>query len=253
VSANELLVLCGTGMYHELFLKSYLHTVGSQFMVDRLQTLGCPTELIHQIPMGIDLGKFTYVDRSVRASTVLQIVSVGRLDEVKGHRYLIAATAELIARGVPVHVRIIGEGSLRQKLEAQIVDCGLEGSIELLGAQDAEVVRQELAAADLFVLAGLKAVNGAEETQGIVLIEAQATGLPVVASKVGGVPDSLIDGDTGILCEPKNVGQLVQAVQRYAESKELRLAHGRAASAFVQRRFSLSKMLDSFEALYDLN
>lgn len=92
-----------------------------------------------------------------------------------------------------------------------------------------------------------------EQTQGVVLIEAQAIGLPVVASNVGGIPGSLIDGETGTLCEPRNVDQLAQAVQRYATDKELRLAHGRAAAEFVQQRFTLSKMLDAFEVLYETN
>lgn len=87
----------------------------------------------------------------------------------------------------------------------------------------------------------------------MVLIEAQATGLPVVASRVGGVPDSLIDGKTGALCEPKNIDQVIKAVKRYADNQNLRLAHGRAASEFVEQRFSLSKMLDAFEALYNYN
>jgi colanic acid/amylovoran biosynthesis glycosyltransferase len=251
--ANTLPARRRKGMYHELFSGRYQHTVGSQFMVDRLKSLGCASDKIHQIPMGVDLGKFIYVDRSERASSVLRIVSVGRLDEMKGHGYLIAAVSQLIQDGVPVRLRIIGEGPLRSQLEAQIHGGGVSGSVELLGAQDSETVRQELEAADLFALAGVEAANGRVETQGVVLIEAQATGLPVVASRVGGVPGSLIDGETGILCEPQNVDQVVQAVKMYAESQALRLAHGRAAQEFVKQHFSLAKMLDSFETLYGVN
>ena len=201
--------------------------------------------------MGVDLNKFKFVDRSERTSSVLHIISVGRLDEMKGHCYLIEAVVQLIDMGVSVQLKIIGEGPLREVLESQIKESSASDYIELLGAQNSQVVRRELESADLFALAGVEAENGRVETQGVVLIEAQATGLPVVASRVGGVPDSLIDGLTGALCEPKNIDQLVEAIQQYSENLVHRLAHGRAASQFVQQRFSLSTMLDSFEALYD--
>lgn len=242
----------GEDMYHALFANpSVKHTVGSSFMEERLEALGCQIQKLSKVPMGVDLNKFKFVDRSERTSSVLKIVSVGRLDEMKGHCYLINAVAQLIDKGVSVQLRIIGEGPLREVLDSQIKESTLGDYIELLGALNSRVVRRELESADLFALAGVEAENGRVETQGVVLIEAQATGLPIVASKVGGVPDSLIDGETGILCDPENVDQLAQALQRYAEHKELRMNHGRAASQFVQQRFSLSTMLDSFEALYD--
>lgn len=242
----------GEDMYQGLFEnQSVQHTVGSNFMAERLETLGCQTQKSSKVPMGVDLNKFKFVDRSGRTSSVLHIISVGRLDEMKGHCYLIDAVAQSIDMGISVQLRIIGEGPLRGALESQIEESSAGNYIELLGAQNSRVVRRELEFADLFALAGVEAENGRVETQGVVLIEAQATGLPVVASRVGGVPDSVIHGETGTLCEPKNIDQLVAAIQQYAENLGYRLAHGRAASRFVQQRFSLSTMLDSFEALYD--
>jgi colanic acid/amylovoran biosynthesis glycosyltransferase len=242
----------GGNMYHALYANpSVKHTVGSTFMAQRLETLGCQNQKFSKVPMGVDLNKFKFVDRSERTSSVLKIVSVGRLEEVKGHCYLIDAVVKLMDMGVSAQLRIIGEGSLREPLESQIEESSAGGYIELLGAQNTRVVRRELASADLFALAGVEASSGSEETQGVVLIEAQATGLPVVASRVGGIPDSMIHGETGTLCEPKNIDQLVEAIQGYTENLRHRLAHGRAASQFVQQRFSLSTMLDSFEALYD--
>ncbi len=239
-------------MYHVLFANpSVKHTVGSTFMAERLEALGCQTQKFSKVPMGVDLNKFKFVDRSDRTSSVLKIVSVGRLEEVKGHRYLIDAVVKLMDMGVSVQLRIIGEGTLRDALESQIEESSAGDYIELLGAQDSRVVRRELEFSDLFALAGVEASSGSEETQGVVLIEAQATGLPVVASRVGGIPDSMIHGETGTLCEPKNINQLVEAIRGYTENVGHRLAHGRAASQFVQQRFSLSTMLDSFEALYD--
>ena len=248
--ANSLPCLRGQEMYHKLFAKPYRHTVGSKLMLDRLQELGCDLSQIDQIPMGVDLGKFVYVDRSGRDADIFQIVSVGRLDEMKGHRYLIAAVEQLISNGLLVRLRIVGEGPLRDELEVQIQESGLIDWVELLGARDSVDVRQELEAADLFVLAGVEAASGRVETQGVVLIEAQAAGLPVVTSNVGGVPSSLVDGETGVLCEPKNIGQIALAIQKYADNQELRLAHGRSASEFVAQRFSLATMLDDFEKIY---
>lgn len=248
--ANVLPRQRGAGMYKELFSGPYLHTVGSPFMENRLVELGCQRNNITRIPMGVDLEKFTYVTRESHSGCALRIISIGRLDEMKGHCYLIHAVAKLIADGLSVVLKIVGDGPLRSDLKAQIISYGAEDYITLLGGLTSDSVRQELEAADLFVLAGIEATNGRVETQGVALIEAQATGLPVVSTPVGGVPSSLIDGVTGTLCAPKDVTALVSAMKLYAENKGLRLEHGRAACEFVEKRFLLSKMLQDFEALY---
>ena len=85
------------------------------------------------------------------------------------------------------------------------------------------------------------------------MIEAQATGLPVVTCNSGGLSDGILDGETGLLCSPKNVDDIVRALQRYLDNPELRLCHGQRARKFVEEKFSIETMLDSFEAVYAAN
>jgi colanic acid/amylovoran biosynthesis glycosyltransferase len=242
--------LLGSNMYHSLFEKEGMHTVGSEFMVKRLEFLGCSVNNIKKIPMGIDVRSFPFVDRSSREINILQVVSVGRLDEMKGHRYLIQAIGLLRSWSVPINLRIIGEGPLRSKLEKQIKKENLESMVTLLGAQSSDDVYKELARADVFALAGVVAGNGRVETQGVVIIEAQATGLPVIVTDVGGVSESLQARETGQLVSSRDVEGFARAIQVYAIDKNKRIKHGQAGSQFVRERFLIEAMLDQFEEIY---
>ena len=185
--ANVLPRSLGKDLYHDLFATEALHTVGSQFMQRRLLELGARAEQTAINPMGIDLNKFAFLKRQFKDTAPLRIVSVGRLDEMKGYRFLIDAVTILKQRGVPVRLRVIGEGPLRLVLEQQIEASGVGDWVELLGAVPSEKVVEEMHHAGLFVLGGVEAQNGRIEAQGVVFAEAQATGLPVIASDVGGV------------------------------------------------------------------
>jgi colanic acid/amylovoran biosynthesis glycosyltransferase len=173
------------------------------------------------------------------------------LDEVKGHTFLIQAVSELCSEGIPVSLAIIGDGPLRGQLEEQISSSDGGRAIALLGAKKREDVREALLDSDVFALAGVVSQSGAAETQGLVLIEAQAVGLPVVCTRVGGVPDSINDGETGILCEPGNITAIKKAIRFFAEHPDERFRYGKAGRHFVEGKFSVERMLDAFEKLYE--
>ena len=240
----------GEAMYSGLFEKSWTHTVGSEYMWQRLLQLGAASTQLRKMPMGVDINKFDYEKRHLASSSPFKIISVGRLDEMKGHQYLIEAVHRMKERGGDVELRIIGEGPLRPKIEAQIESLECKGYVKLLGAQSSERVLVELQKADCFALTGVEAQNGRVETQGVVFIEAQSVGLPVIACNVGGVAESLIDGETGVLCEPRNVEQIVEALMFYKKSAKTRQEYGAAGRMFVEEKFSIEKMLTSFEGLY---
>ncbi|MEA3639820.1 MAG: glycosyltransferase [Lamprobacter sp.] len=249
--ANAMPRSLGEDVYHDLFATEAIHTVGSQFMRRRLLALGAREDQISINPMGIDLTRFAYRERPANSQDQpLKVLSVGRLDEMKGHRYLIEAFAHLKQRGVLSRLRIIGEGPLRSMLEKQIDDFGLMNSVKLLGSASSNQVIEEMYHADLFTLSGVEAKTGKVETQGVVFAEAQATGLPVVACDVGGVSDSLINGKTGILCAPKNVIALADAIEYFARNRFQINAFGKRGRFFVEDRFSLETMITKFEQLY---
>lgn len=242
----------GAACYRRLAAADCRHTVGSAFMASRLRQLGFSEASIRRIPMGVDVGTFAFVPRPAsRAAESFTVLSVGRLEAVKGHACLIEACAKLLREGVQLQLRIVGAGSLRADLQKQIHNLGLDKAITLPGALDPAAIRKELARADLFALTGIVDPTGQAEGQGLALIEAQATGLPVVATDVGGVASSLRDGETGTLCPPSDVDRIAAAIRKYIEVPGLRLQQGRAARQFVETQFSLHAMLDAFEALYE--
>lgn len=240
----------GANVYWDLFHQPWQHTVGSAFMRERLLALGANDEHLSLIPMGIDLTQFSWRDRAERKDKPVRLLAVGRLDEMKGHTFLIAATAGLIREGWNIILHIVGEGLLRRKLEAQIADTGLGERIVLCGGRSSREVVREMHEADIFCLTGVPAQNGRVETQGVVLAEAQATGLPVIASSVGGVPDSLVDGVTGLLCQPGDIASIQKAIRHFLKHPDQRREFGRRGRAYVKDRFSLETMNDRFEALY---
>lgn len=248
--ANCMPRLRGKSMYKELFLKPVRHTVGSSFMQQKLENLGAQSAYITQIPMGIDLDYFTYKSRYYSHINPLRIIAVGRLDEMKGYTFLIQAVSEILNEGVDIQLRIVGDGPLKQELETQILNTRNPSKIQLIGAKRKHEILSELHAADLFCLTGVEASSGRIETQGIVFLEAQATGLPVIGSAIGGVSDSLVDGETGLLCFPKNPSSIKKAIKFFVENNEAINEYGENARKFVELNFSINNMLDAFEALY---
>jgi glycosyltransferase involved in cell wall biosynthesis len=166
-------------------------------------------------PMGVDLQAFArpspYVAWNGEGPAI--IVSVGRLNFVKGHQDAIEAIGILRRRGVPAQLRICGEDEqggdgFRRTLHAQIDAAGLDGHVVLLGAVSEARVRSELAQAHAFVLASH------HEPLGVAIMEAMALGAPVVATDAGGVPELIEAGADGVLVPPKAPDLLADAVQR---------------------------------------
>ncbi len=240
----------GEHIYENLFRSPVHHTVGSGFMLQRLEKLGACRQKVSLIPMGIDTDFFAYKKRASSPLLPLRLVSVGRLDEMKGHTFLIQAVSELLSEGIKLELHIIGEGSLRRTLNTKIGGALDPSAIRLLGAKAKEGVRAELWAADIFCLTGTVASSGRVETQGVVFAEAQATGLPVIGSSVGGVSDSLVDGVTGILCPPGDIPAIKKAIRFFAQNREAINEFGRRGRTLVEMQFSLKGMIESFERLY---
>ena len=205
MDANKLPRQLGESIYKELFKYDFIHTVGSSFMENRLTTLGANPGAIRKVPMGVNLSNFPYVDRRVKTNETFRIITVGRLSEEKGHEYLIRAVASLLKKGYNISLRIVGAGPLEKKLRNVILEESSSNNICLTGSMSSRLVFQELKKSNLFVLSGVIAETGSTEGQGMVLIESQATGLPVVCSDIGGMPDTIIDRKTGLLCCQKDI------------------------------------------------
>lgn len=165
------------------------------------------------IRCGVPLERFrTPIAR--RPGPTLRLLNVGRLVDAKHHVALVAAAAELAARGVAFELRIVGEGPNRAALAAQIAEAGLQEQVILMGGLLNDDLPALYAWADAFVLSSLV------EGMPVVLVEALASGLPVASTAVDGIPDFVRDGVDGILVPPNDVPALVAAIERLRDPAE---------------------------------
>jgi colanic acid/amylovoran biosynthesis glycosyltransferase len=172
---------------------------------------------------------------------VVRMVSVARLVPFKGLTHLVEACRLLVARGYDLRCEIIGDGPLRADLEGQIAAASLGGHVVLRGARPQDEVRQALDGASLFVLPSIDAGHGDMEGVPVSLMEAMATGVPVVATRAGAVPELVEDGVTGLLVNPGDAEALAAAVARLAGDDMLAGRLGMEGRARARRDFDLRR------------
>jgi glycosyltransferase involved in cell wall biosynthesis len=171
----------------------------------------------------------------------LRIVAVGTLHEVKGQTHLVDACRLLADRGVDFTCRIIGDGPDRAALATRIEEAGLHDRVVLTGRMTSDAVARELADADALVAPSVPTSGGKREGIPVVLMEAMAAGLPVVASRLSGIPELVTDGTDGLLVPPGDVGAIADALERLAGDPALRRRLGTAGRATIDRAFDVDR------------
>ncbi len=160
---------------------------------------------VRRVYNGMDLEPFKAARVAAnRSGAKGGILSVGRLIEKKGYEDLITACSLLRDQGVPFHCRIVGEGPLEVSLRQQIVELGLRDQVELTGPLGIQDIRRLLVEqTQVFALACATEPDGGKDNLPTVLMEAMAASLPCVSTKLAGVPEMVVDGVTGLLCEER--------------------------------------------------
>ena len=221
----------------------------SDFSRDLLAST-CPdaAHKIARIYNGLDLEGFEAADPGrPPADRPLRIVSIGRLIEFKGFHHLIAACARVRDRGRAVDCRIIGDGPWRAELADRIDRLQLQDSVSLLGTCSGDEVRAELAGADVFALACIVDSKGASDILPTVITEAMASRLPVVSTRLAGVPEMVDDGNTGLLVEPGDETGLADALEQLAADPALATRMGNAGRDRALRLFSREVTIPQLE------
>ena len=195
------------------------------------------------IPYGADLDLFRPQPRDAR--TPLTIGAASRLSPEKGFDSLLRAVATLRARGLALHVLLAGDGPSREPLQRLAAELQLDAQVEFAGELSHEDVPALLQRLDIF------AMPSTWEGFGVSAVEAAAMALPAVASNVHGIPDVVLDGETGILIPPADAGALANAIERLAADAELRRTMGDAARRFVEREYDWKQNTALMERLYD--
>lgn len=169
----------------------------------------------------------------------LRIVAIGTLHEVKGQTHLIEACRRLVADGVAIDCRLIGDGEDRARLAAQIEDAGLDSVVTLVGQLTGDAVVAELAGADVLVAPSVPTRSGKREGIPVVLMEAMAAGLPVVASRLSGIPELVTDGVDGLLVPPGDPGAIADALASLARDPERRNSMGANGRRRIEMDFDV--------------
>ncbi len=194
---------------------------------------------IHVVHCGVDPDAFPPHERPERTGPC-RIVCVASFEAVKGHRHLLEACRVLRDRGVPFRCDLVGDGPLRGRVEAQIARAHLETRVHVLGPLPRPEVLRLLREADVAVLASCPTPEGKREGIPVALMEAMASGLPVIASDLSGIPELVESGRTGILVPPADPAALADALRLLAGDAALRARLGRAARESVLRDFDLT-------------
>jgi glycosyltransferase involved in cell wall biosynthesis len=208
---------------------------------------GVPTSRLLLIPNGISLSELSTPLSRAEARERLQVSglvigTMSRLEEQKGHAYLLAALPKLIQEIDDLVVLIAGEGRLRDRLSGQARDLGVEKQVRFLGnRRDVPEIQRAL---DIFVQPSLW------EGLPLALLKAMGAGLPVVATRVSGCMDAVMDGGNGRLVEPADAEALAQVILELYRHPEERRRLGEAARCTVEDRFSFEAMLKRIEGLY---
>src|SRR5438552_6080079 len=175
----------------------------------------CPTaaQKIHRVYNGMDLTNFVGAAAKAVTTAPVEILSVGRLVAFKGFEYLIEACAQLRQRAISFHCEIIGDGPLREKLQHNIEELRLGDRVTLSGALPQDCVLERLLACDIFALASTTDDNGASDIFPTVIQEAMASARPVVSTPLAGIPESVIDNETGLLVPAGESGLFADALE----------------------------------------
>jgi colanic acid/amylovoran biosynthesis glycosyltransferase len=188
---------------------------------------------------------FFFPNRRVEEkSDRFRLITTGAFIWRKGYEYLLLAIRNLLDRGIPAYLTIIGDGPERQRLLYTIHDLKLNEAVVLRGRQSPEQVRQQLQESDVFVLSSLsEGVSNA-------VLEAMACGLPVVTTAVGGMGEAVTDGIEGYLIPPRDAVAIADALIRLQQDPVNRNHMGAAARTRIQRDFYLDKQVDAFVDLF---
>jgi glycosyltransferase involved in cell wall biosynthesis len=219
----------------------------SQSVVDDFLEDGFPPDRVRVIPNGINFSQFNLAaGRNLRAELKLPenailIAAAGSLIRRKGFDLLIEALARLPDQ--PLHLAIAGDGPEKAPLAALAEACGVGARVHFLG------YRCDIS--PLYAAGDIAALPSRSEAFGLALAEAGLFGLPVLASRVGGVATVVEDGVTGLLVPPENCAALTQALRRLAADADLRARLGAQGAARVRARFGIDRMVGEFERLYE--
>ena len=227
----------------KILLQADLITATSVFLAKKTEEFINKRKKVKVISFGIDVNIF---DSCKVEHEGINIGFYKHLKEKYGPKYLIEAINLIKNRHENIHVFMAGEGEQREELEKLAKDIAVDHLIEFTGWLPPGKLIRYYKITDIAVMPSVLE----SETFGVAALEASAMKIPVIASNVGGVPEVIKDGETGILVEPKNVSDLAKAITKLIENKDLRSRMGKAGREFVKENYKWEKNAKKMETVY---
>jgi colanic acid/amylovoran biosynthesis glycosyltransferase len=218
----------------------------SQSWSDRLLMLGCPPEKVHTNYLGVDSRFFDGVRSQFDP---MAIIFVGRLVRRKGVHTLLEGLRILRGRRIDAHLTVVGEGPELNRLQRTAGEQNLP--VRFLGKKTPAEIRDLLRQAAVLCAPSTTAGGEMSEALGLVLLEAQAMSVPVVATRNGGISETLEDGKTGYLVDQGSPSALATALTALLNNEGLNRCFGQRARAFVCDRFDIDRCYRALEEIYD--
>jgi glycosyltransferase involved in cell wall biosynthesis len=242
---------------HQLFLFDWIlrynfkqadRITATSRMLARATAVFCPANTkVHVVPFGVDTDVFAPHSTHAYPDRPPTIGIVKTLRPRYGIRELILAFHQIADAFPDTRLVIVGGGEQYADLRAMVVNLGMETRITLTGHVSHEHIPEYLRSFDLFVVSSLTD----RESFGVAAVEASATGLPVIASRVGGLPEVVLDGKTGLLVPPGDVDALTTAMSRLLADSALRAQMGQAGRQFVLENYRWEDNAELMEQLYN--
>jgi colanic acid/amylovoran biosynthesis glycosyltransferase len=216
----------------------------------KLLEIGWPASQIAVIHLGVDTQRFAFVPPAERwPARPWRLLMVSRLVEKKGVDVALDAMRRLRDRDCDVELRIIGDGPERTRIEAQIRQSQLT-NVSLLGALEHPLTQHEFSRAHLYIQPSVTAASGDQEGIPVSLMEAMACGLPVVSTRHSGIPELVIDGQTGLLTDEHDADGLAAAIERLTRDRVGAEQFAQAARARVEQEFERNRQMIRFDAYF---
>lgn len=232
--------------YQQMFQKASAIIAVSRAMEQRLLELGAVRENLQFSSYGVDISRFTGAVPSAHPPVFL---AVGRFVEKKAPHLTLLAFAEVLKQRSAARLRMIGEGPLLSICKDLAKGLGISEAVTFLGAQNPETVMKEMRGARAFVQHSVVAADGDSEGTPVAVLEAGASGLPVIATRHAGIPEAILHNETGILIEERDVAGMAQAMIKLIDDPARADGLGKAGRARISSEYSSDK---SIQKLYTI-
>ena len=243
---SEVLKSKGNHFYDELFEKSDLFLPVSDFFKNKFISFGYDPKKIIVHRMGVDCEKFNISPNNTKKNDKIQILTISRLVEKKGIKYSIIAVSNLLNKGYKIKYTIIGDGPEKEQLKKLIDSLGVREDIEIMGAKNHVEILEFFKEAEIFVSSNVTAEDGNTEGIPVAIMEAMACKLPVVTTNHTGIPELVLDNESGFLVNEKDVASTAEKIEFLINNPKKRIEMGDRGRNIVKEKYNIEKLNNDF-------